>query len=90
MKAFEHLVLTHLISHAAPIMDPFQFAHGSKLLVEDVINLALHQILHHLESYSTYTRNLFIDFISMFSTNLISSQVQRPRTRMIGEKQMFF
>lgn len=49
-------------------MDPLQFAYRANRSVEDTVNLAIHQILNHLESANTYARILFMDFSSAFNT----------------------
>ncbi|KAF7651506.1 hypothetical protein LDENG_00110210, partial [Lucifuga dentata] len=65
MKSFEHLVLSHLKATTDPLLDPLQFANRS---VDDAVNIALHFILHHLDSSGTYARILFVDSSSAFNT----------------------
>lgn len=68
MKSFERLVLTHLKDITDPLLDPLQFAYRSNRSVDDAVNMALHYILHHLDSAGTYARVLFVDFSSAFNT----------------------
>uniref|UniRef100_A0AAQ4RZY3 Reverse transcriptase domain-containing protein n=1 Tax=Gasterosteus aculeatus aculeatus TaxID=481459 RepID=A0AAQ4RZY3_GASAC len=75
MKSFERLVLTHLKSLTAPLLDPLQFAYRANRSVDDAVNMALHYILQHLDSPGTYARILFVDFSSAFNT-IIPSLLQ--------------
>uniref|UniRef100_A0A3B4GQJ3 Reverse transcriptase domain-containing protein n=1 Tax=Pundamilia nyererei TaxID=303518 RepID=A0A3B4GQJ3_9CICH len=70
MKSFERLVLSHLKTLTAPLLDPLQFAYRANRSVDDAINMALHFILQHLDSPGTYARILFVDFRSAFNTIL--------------------
>ncbi|XP_076735994.1 uncharacterized protein LOC143412342 [Maylandia zebra] len=70
MKSFERLVLSHLKTLTAPLLDPLQFAYRANRSVDDAINMALHFILQHLDSPGTYARILFVDFSSAFNTIL--------------------
>jgi len=58
MKSFEHLVLSHLKSIADPLLDSLQFAYRANRSVDDMVNMALHFILQHLDSPGTYARIL--------------------------------
>ncbi|XP_054603700.2 uncharacterized protein [Nothobranchius furzeri] len=42
MKSFEHLVLPHLNTLTAPLLDHLQFAYRANRSVDDAINMALH------------------------------------------------
>ena len=52
-----------------PLMNNLQFAYRSNRSVDDIVNLALHQILQHLDSSRTlkYACVLFMDFSSAFN-----------------------
>lgn len=56
MKSFERLVLTHLKTINAPLLDPLQFAYRTNRPVDDAVNLALHFILQHLDSPGSFSR----------------------------------
>ena len=49
-------------------MDPMQFEYQTNRSVDDIVNLALHFILHHLDSRGSYARILFVDFSLVFNT----------------------
>eukprot|EP00064_Thunnus_orientalis_P007727 superscaffoldBa00000875_g7749 len=51
----------------APLLDPLQFAYWAYRSGNDAINMGLQYILQHLNSPGTYTRILFVDFISVFN-----------------------
>ena len=72
MKKFECLVLSHLKSLTNPLLDPLQFAYRAIRSVDNVVNMALHYTLQHLDSPGTYARILFVDFSSAFNTNLLA------------------
>lgn len=54
MKALENIVLLHLKSHTAPIIDLFQVAYWANWSIEDTNNLANHHTLSHLKSSNIY------------------------------------
>ncbi|KAM9783540.1 uncharacterized protein ACBT44_021097 [Syngnathus typhle] len=68
MKSFERLVLNHLKDVTGPLLDPLQFAYRANRSVDDVVNMGLHYILHHLDTPGTYARILFVDFSSAYNT----------------------
>ncbi|KAF0047446.1 hypothetical protein F2P81_001079 [Scophthalmus maximus] len=68
MKTFECLVLSLLKSITDPHLDPLQFAYRANRSVDDVVNIALHFLLQHLDSPGTYARILALDFSSAFNT----------------------
>ncbi|KAK3534908.1 hypothetical protein QTP70_001993 [Hemibagrus guttatus] len=68
MKSFERLVLSYLKDIIDPLLDPLQFAYRANRSVDDVVNMALHFILQHLDSPGSYARILFVDFSSAFNT----------------------
>nr|BAB83841.1 ReO_6 [Oryzias latipes] len=68
MKSFERLVLNHLKVITEPLLDPLQFAYRANRSGDDAVNMALHYILHHLDSADTYARVLFVDYSSAFNT----------------------
>ena len=51
-------------------LDPLQFAYRHNRSTADVISLALHSTLEHLDNKDTYVRLLFIDYSSAFNTIL--------------------
>ncbi|KAK3548134.1 hypothetical protein QTP70_004875 [Hemibagrus guttatus] len=61
MKSFEHLVLSYLKDITDPLLDPLQFAYRANRSVDDVVNMALHFILQHLDSPGSYARIQFLD-----------------------------
>ena len=68
MKVFERLVLRSLKAATDHQLDPHQFAYRANRSVDDAVALALHRILQHLETPSTYARVLLVDFCSAFNT----------------------
>nr|XP_049610271.1 uncharacterized protein LOC125988694 isoform X1 [Syngnathus scovelli] len=68
MKSFERLVLSHLKDIMGPLLGPLQFAYWANRSVDDVVNMALYYILHHLNTPGTYARIMFVDFSSAFNT----------------------
>ena len=67
MKCFERLVLDHINSIVPDTLDPLQFAFRPNRSTADVISIALHTALSHLDKRNTYVRKLFIDYCSAFS-----------------------
>jgi hypothetical protein len=68
MKCFERLVMAHINSILPDILDSLQFAYRPNRSTDDVISIALHTALCHLDKSNTYVRILFIDFSSAFNT----------------------
>ena len=62
--------MAHLKSLTNLLLGPLQFTYRAKRSVDDAVNMALHFILHHLESSGSYARILFVDFSSAFNTIL--------------------
>lgn len=54
-----------------PFLDPLQFAFGANRSVDDIINMALHFILWHLDSPKSYARILFMDVSSVCNTIIL-------------------
>jgi hypothetical protein len=79
MKCFERLVMAHINSILPETLDPLQFAYRPNRSTDDVISIALHTALSHLDKRNTYARMLFIDYSSAFNTlvptNLITKQM---------------
>ena len=55
-------------------LEPLQFAYRRNRSTADVISLALHSTLEHLDNKDTYVRLLFIDYSSAFNT-IISTKL---------------
>ena len=70
MKVSECLVLANLKAVTNPPQDPLQFTYRANRSVDDVVNMALRFMLQHLDSPGTYTRVLFVDFSSAFTTTV--------------------
>ncbi len=68
MKVFERMIPAHLKAITDPLMDPLQFVYKANRSVEDAVNLALHLMLHHLDSPKIYARVLYVDLSSAFNT----------------------
>ena len=64
MKSFESLVLSRLRDIAGPLLDPLldplQFAYRANRSVDDLVNVTLPYILHHLDSPGIYARMLLL------------------------------
>ncbi len=75
MKCLEKLVLQHINSVVPDTVDPFQFAYRSNRSVDDVVALALHYVLQHLDTHNTYARLLFMDYSSVFNTIRLTSKL---------------
>eukprot|EP00061_Rhincodon_typus_P004823 g23504.t1 len=65
MKSSEKLVMAHINTTLPNCLDPLQFIYKS---TADVISLALHLSLKHLDNKDTDVRLLLIDYSSAFST----------------------
>ena len=68
MKCFERLVMAHINTIIQETLDQFQFAYRPNRSTNDVISIALHTALSHLDKRNTYVRMLFIDHSSAFDT----------------------
>lgn len=71
-KYLEPLVLAHLKDNLPPTLDPYQFAYRKNRSIEDVVSTALDTVLTHLDNSNTYPRILFVDFSSVFNTDIPS------------------
>jgi hypothetical protein len=58
MKCFERLVMAHINIIIPETLDPLQFAYRSNRSTDDVISIALHTALSHLDKRNTYVRML--------------------------------
>lgn len=67
-KCFERLVLRHIRDNLPPTFDSYQFAYRANRSTEDLIAIATHTTLSHLEHSGCYVRILFIDYSSAFNT----------------------
>lgn len=68
MKSLERLVLSHLKDITGLLLDPLRFAYRANRSGDDVVNMGLNHILHHLNLRGTYARILYVDFSSAFNT----------------------
>ena len=68
MKVFKRLVLAYLKAITGPLLDPLQFAYRANRSLNDMVNLAPHFMLQHLNGSGTHARVLFVDFSSAFNT----------------------
>ncbi len=68
MKCLERLVLHHIKAALPLTLDPHQYAYRANRSTDDVISIALHTVLCHLEHQGTHARLLFLDFSSAFNT----------------------
>ena len=68
MKCFEKIVVQHLLTFTSQQLDPFQFAYKSQRGVDDAILTLLYKAFIHLDEPGSFSRVLFIDFSSAFST----------------------
>ena len=50
-----------------PALDPLQFAYLPNRATDNIIAIALHTTLSHLDKRNTYVRMLFIDYSSAFN-----------------------
>ena len=80
MKCFERLVMAHINNIIPDTLDPLQFAYHPNRSTEDVISIALHTALSHLDKRKTYVRMLFIDYSSAFNTIVPSKLINKLRT----------
>ena len=68
MKCFERLVKAHIKTIIPETLAPLQFAYHPNRSTDDVISIALHTALSHLDKINTYVRMLFIGYSSEFNT----------------------
>ena len=68
MNCFERLVMTHINTIITETLEPLQFAYSPNRCTDDVISIALHTVLSHMDKNNTYVRMLFIDYSSEFNT----------------------
>ena len=64
MKYFERVVIAHIYSILPDILDQLQFEYRPNRSTDDVISIALHTALSHLDKRNTYVSMLFIDYSS--------------------------
>ena len=79
-KCFERLVMAHINTIIPETLDPLQFAYHSNRSTDDVISIALHTALSHLDKRNTYVRMIFIDYSSAFNTIVPSKLITKLRT----------
>ncbi|KAI5608782.1 hypothetical protein C0J50_6351 [Silurus asotus] len=77
MKCFEQLVLAHLKDSLPSTLDSHQFAKCSNRSTVDVVSIALHSVLTHLDNKNTYACMLFVDFSSAFNTIIPSKLIAK-------------
>lgn len=70
MKVLEPLVLAHLKSITDPALDSLQFVYRANRSTDNMVNMALHYVLEHLDTAGNYARILFVDFSSAFNVIL--------------------
>jgi hypothetical protein len=80
MKCFERLVMAHINTIIPETLDPLQFTYCPNSSTDDVISIALHTALSHLDKRNTYVRMLFIDYSSVFNTIVPSKLITKLRT----------
>ena len=80
MKCVERLVINHINTIIPETLDPLQFAYRTNRSTNDVISIALHTALSHLDKRSTYVRMLFIDYSSAFNNIVPSMLITKIRT----------
>jgi hypothetical protein len=79
MKSFERLIMNHINTIIPDTLDPLQFAYHPNRSTDDVISIALHTALSHLDKRNTYVRMLFIDYSSAFNTIVPSKLITKLR-----------
>ena len=79
MKCFERLVKDHITSILPGTLDPLQFTYRPNRSTDDVIAIALHTALSHLDKRNTYARVLFIDYSLAFNTIVPSKLTTKLR-----------
>jgi hypothetical protein len=79
MKCFERLVMAHINTIIPETLDPLQFANHNNRSTDDLIFIALHTALSHLEKRNTCVRMLFIDYSSAFNTIVPSQLITKVR-----------
>jgi hypothetical protein len=80
MKCFERLVMVHINIFIPETLVPLQFAYRPNRSRDDVISIALHTALSHLDKRNTYMRMLFIDYSSGFNTIVPSKLITKLMT----------
>ena len=84
MKRIERLVMAHINTIIPETLDPFQFAYRINRSTDDVISIALHTALSHLNKINTYGRMLFINYSPAFNTIVPSKLNTKLRLRILG------
>ena len=64
----QRLAMAHIHTIMPETLDPLQFAYRPNRSTDDVISIALHTALSHLDKRNTYVRMLFNDYSSAFNT----------------------
>ena len=59
-------------------MDSLQFAYRENRCNDDVVALALHFVMQHLDYPNTYARILFVDYSSAFNTVIPQQLYDKP------------
>ena len=68
VKLVEKRAMAHIHTRIPETLDPQQLAYHPNRSTDDVISIALHTALSHLDKRNTYVRMLFIDYSSAFKT----------------------
>eukprot|EP00061_Rhincodon_typus_P004868 g23632.t1 len=79
MKCFKRLVMAHINFSLPTCLNPLQFAYRHNRFTEDVISLALHSSLEHLDNKDTCVRLLRVDYSSTFNTINSSRLISKLR-----------
>eukprot|EP00061_Rhincodon_typus_P017262 g45876.t1 len=79
IKCFKRLIMAHISSSLPVYLDPLQFACRHNRSTEDVISLALHSFLEHLDNKDIYIRLLLVDCSSIFNTIIASRLISKLR-----------
>jgi hypothetical protein len=80
MKCFERMIMAHINTIIPDTLHLLQFAYRPKRSTDDVISIALHTVLSHMDKRNTYARMLFIDYSSAFNTIVPSMLITKLRT----------
>ncbi|CDQ79556.1 unnamed protein product [Oncorhynchus mykiss] len=72
--------MAHINSILPDTLDPLQFAYRPNRSTDDVIPIALHTALSHLDKRNTYVRMLFIDYSSASNTIVPTKLITKLRT----------
>jgi hypothetical protein len=68
MKCFERLVMAHINTIILETLDLLQITYRPNRSTDDVISIALHNVLSRLDKMNTYVRMFFIEYSLAFNT----------------------